>query len=97
MNGIYYTFEPYTSKEEIEEIIGFKSDDIIDNMTDEGTTYLLFIKDNVVVGNIYGSTDSLDIQLTLVVMKISMHRYFTKCIFFVENENEIKLLEYIKE
>ena len=53
-----YTFEPYSSKESIEEVIGFKSADIKENNINEGLVHLLFVKDKKVVASILGySTD----------------------------------------
>ena len=54
-----YTFEPYVSKESIEEIVGFKSADIKENNINEGMAYLLFIKDKKVVASILGYSENL--------------------------------------
>ena len=95
---LLYVFGPYTSKKEIEEVIGFESDNITDNMADESTTYLLFVKDNAVVANICGSADSLGYTFSF--------GYYEKylCIdnskevtFSVVEESGIKLLEYEQE
>lgn len=51
---ILYTFKPYSSKEEIEEIVGFKSSAIKANNINEDMVYLLFVKDEKVVANIRG-------------------------------------------
>lgn len=53
-----YTFPPYTSKEEIEEMIGFKSRSIEETIS-EGMVQLLFVKDNSVTASICGYSDNL--------------------------------------
>lgn len=92
---LLYIFSPYTSKEEIEEIIGFESKDIVDNMADESTTYLLFVKDNAVVAKICGSTDSLgytfDFGCYEKYLRIDNSQEAT---FLVTEERGAKLLEY---
>lgn len=62
-----YTFSAYISKEEIEQILGFESDVIVNNMSDEGNTYLLFLKDNTIVCSIYGSSDYLGYSINFGV------------------------------
>lgn len=54
-----YTFGPYQSKEEIEEIVGFKSADIKENNINEGMVHLLFVNDNKVVASILGYASNL--------------------------------------
>lgn len=63
---ILYTFGPYQSKEEIEEIVGFKSADIKENTINEGMVHLLFVKDDKVVASIlgYGSNLGYSIDFT---------------------------------
>ena len=57
-----YTFEPYTPKEEIENIIGFKSKYICQKI-DESMIQLIFIKDNKVIANICDYPDNLSYSL----------------------------------
>lgn len=45
---VVYTFEPYTSKEEIESQLGIKSN-LIRETVSEGMLHLVFVKDNKVV------------------------------------------------
>ena len=71
---IVYTFEPYTSKENIEEIIGFKSSAIKENNINEGMVHLLFVKGEKVVASILGYSTNLGYSLDL-----------TSKITFVEN------------
>lgn len=92
---LMYTFSPYTSKEEIEEIIGFVSEDIVDNMADESTTYLLFVKDNMIVANIYGSTDSLGYTFDFgCYEKYLCIDNSQEATFLIMEKSGIKLLEY---
>ena len=53
-----YTFSPYTSKEEIEAIIGFKSSSIRETVN-EGMVQLLFVENDSVVASICGYPDNL--------------------------------------
>lgn len=53
-----YTFTPYTSREEIEEIIGFKSNAIKETVN-EGMVQLVFVREDAVVCSICGYADSL--------------------------------------
>lgn len=53
-----YTFEPYTSREEIEEIIGFQSDSIRETVN-EGMVQLLFIKGKTVTASVCGYPGNL--------------------------------------
>lgn len=63
---VVYTFEPYASKESIEEIVGFKSADIKENNINEGMVHLLFVKDEKVVASILGYSKSLGYRLDFV-------------------------------
>ena len=58
-----YAFGPYQSREEIEEIIGFHSSAIKENMINEGMVHLLFVKDKHVAASILGYADSLGYQI----------------------------------
>ena len=53
-----YTFAPYTSKQSIEEQIGFTSNAITESVN-EGMTQLIFVNDKIVVASICGYSDSL--------------------------------------
>ena len=53
-----YTFEPYASKEQIEDIIGFKSNSIRQTVS-EGMVQLLFVRNRKVVGSICGYSSNL--------------------------------------
>nr|WP_312580094.1 hypothetical protein [Sedimentibacter sp.] len=60
---IVYTFGPYASKESIEKIVGFKSDDIKENYINEGMVHLLFVKDKKVVASILGYSENLGYRI----------------------------------
>ncbi len=93
-----YTFSPYTSTDQIEEIIGFKSAYIMDNMINEGITYLLFVKDNTVVANIQGYADSLGYSINFGCYDNYLCIDSSeKCTFSVTNEDDVKYLEYLPE
>lgn len=53
-----YTFKPYTTKEDIESIIGFKNQYISETIN-EGMVQLIFIKDKRIVSNVLNYTDNL--------------------------------------
>jgi len=53
-----YTFAPYTSRSEIEEIIGFKSNAIQETIS-EGMVQLLFVKGSSVSGSVCGYAKNL--------------------------------------
>lgn len=87
-----YTFTPYESKESIEEIVGFKSNDIKENNINEGMVHLLFVKDKKVVASILGYGENLGYSID-----------FTSKITFAENAQfnvtkteDITVLTYTK-
>lgn len=57
-----YTFDPYTSKEEIQETIGCKSFAIRETVS-EGMVQLIFIKDNRVTASVCEYAENLGYQL----------------------------------
>ena len=90
---IVYTFEPYTPKENIEEIIGFKSSSIKENNINEGMVHLLFVKGEKVVASILGYSTNLGYRLD-----------FPSKVTFVENAqfkvsiiDNIVTLKYLDE
>ena len=54
-----YTFSPYTSEEEIEKAIGFKSRYIVANNVNEGMVHLIFTKGEKVQAAVLGYADNL--------------------------------------
>ena len=59
-----YTFPPYTSKEQMEETLGFESRSIRETVS-EGMVQLLFVKENTVTACICGYADALGYRITL--------------------------------
>lgn len=57
-----YTFDPYTTRSEIEEIIGFKSSAIQETVS-EGMVQLLFIKGSSVSGSVCGYAENLGYRI----------------------------------
>lgn len=58
-----YTFGPYTSKEDIESVIGFRSPDIKENNISEGMVHLTFVKDKKVVASVLGYDSNLGYRI----------------------------------
>ncbi len=82
-----YTFKPYTSKEDIETIIGFKSSSIKES-TNEGMVQLLFIKDKKVVSSV------CDYSVNLGYKIINFgNRAYPETIFSIYEENKIMILD----
>jgi len=61
---IVYSFSPYTPKQEIENIIGFKSNHITETVN-EGMIQLIFVRGNKVVCNIQGYSSNLGYSISL--------------------------------
>lgn len=59
---VAYTFSPYTSQAEIEEVIGFRSNSIQETIS-EGMVQLLFVKDNTVVASVCGYPDNIGYEV----------------------------------
>ncbi len=57
-----YYFMPYTDKETAEKTIGFSSDDISDNLTNDDGVYAVFVKGKEVVCQIQGLPENLGFQ-----------------------------------
>ncbi len=53
-----YTFDPYLSKAEMAEIIGFKSGALRETVS-EGMVSLVFIRDSAVIASVCGYSDAL--------------------------------------
>ena len=89
---VVYTFEPYASKESIEEIVGFKSADIKENNINEGMVHLLFVKGEKVVASILGYSANLGYRLDFP----SKVTFAENAQFNVSISNKIVTLEYAK-
>lgn len=84
---LVYTFAPYTSQSEIEELIGFRSGSIR-MAVNEGMVQLLFVKGDRVVASICGYDSSLgyDVNFTDSVI------YDENTIFAVSRDSGITIL-----
>lgn len=84
---IVYTFSPYTSRNEIEKIIGFSSHSIRETVN-EGMVQLLFVKGDSVVASVCGYADNLGYRITF---KDSV-RFEEKAVFAVDTNAGIVTL-----
>ncbi len=91
-----YTFAPYTSKGEVEEIIGFKSSDIKENNISEGMVHLLFVREDKVVASVLGYSDNLGYNIDFTSDKDLKVTYLENPEFTVEKTGDITLLTYIE-
>lgn len=83
-----YTFPPYAGKDEIEEIIGFKSRSIKDNRINEGMVHLLFVREQKVTASVLGYAENLGYRIDFV----SKVTYDENAQFTVSRENGITVL-----
>lgn len=90
---VVYTFEPYSSKESIEEIVGFKSGNIKENNINEGMVHLLFVKGEKVVASILGYSTNLGYRLDFP-SKVSFAENAQFNVSIIDN---IVRLEYLDE
>jgi hypothetical protein len=90
---IVYSFAPYTPKQEMEKIIGFKSNYITETVS-EGMLQLIFVKDNKVVCNILGYSSNLGYSISLWTgaEDYCQIRYEDDISFSVEYEDNVPLL-----
>lgn len=86
-----YTFEPYASKEEIEEIVGFKSNAIKETVS-EGMVQLLFVEDQKVVSSVCGYQSGLGYSIDFFGKIL----YTDNAVFSVEKDSGIVRLSYTK-
>ncbi|MFA9423240.1 MAG: hypothetical protein ACERLG_06665, partial [Sedimentibacter sp.] len=89
---VLYTFDPYTSKLQIEEIIGFKSNSIRENNINEGMVHLLFVKDEKVVASILGYSENLGYRIDFTD-RVS---YSDNSIFNIDKNNDVVILSLAK-
>lgn len=91
-----YTFEPYQSKAEIAENIGFQSNDIKENNANEGMVHLLFVKNNKVVASILGYSSSLGYNIDFASKENMKVTYAENAQFAITKVDQITTLTYIK-
>ncbi|MDF2546164.1 MAG: lipoprotein [Anaerosolibacter sp.] len=92
-----YTFDPYTSKSEIEDVLGFESSDIKETVN-EGMVQLIFVRDQKIVSSVCGYAYRLgyDIHLTTGSSNYQKISYDDKAMFTVERKLDIIWLTHIK-
>ena len=89
-----YTFEPYQSKAEIAEIIGFQSNDIKENNINEGMVHLLFVKNDKVVASILSYSSNLGYNIDFTSKENLKVAYAENAQFSVTKEDGITILTY---
>lgn len=92
---ILYMPEPYQSKAEIEEMIGFKSSNIQENNINEGMVHLLFVKNSKVVANVIGYSSNLKYSIYLTPKESSKVTYAENAQFLVTKTGKITKLTYM--
>lgn len=94
---IVYTFSPYTSKEDIEAVVGIKSH-AIQQTVNEGMVQLIFIKGQEVVSSVCGYSENLGYSISFLEDNLgdyySIH-FAERAEFSVERNNNIIELTYI--
>ena len=90
-----YTFPPYTSKEEIESIVGIKSS-AIQQTANEGMVQLIFVKGQEIVSSVCGYSDSLGYSISFLEdgENYGLILKAEKAEFSVERDNNIVKLTY---
>ncbi len=91
-----YTFEPYLSKAEMAEIIGFKSGALRETVS-EGMTQLVFVKGKSVVASVCGYPDNLGYSVWLVNWDGASAKlaFADDAVFSVEKDDGIVRLRHI--
>lgn len=92
---VLYTPEPYQSKTEIEEIIGFKSADIQENNINDGMIHLLFVKNNKVVASVLGYSSNLSYSIDLTSKESSKVTYDENAQFLATKTDGNTKLTYV--
>ncbi len=93
---VLYTFEPYQSRAEIEQIIGFRSNDIQENNVNEGMVHLLFVKGHTVAASVLGYSGNLGYDIDFAAKKNQCIDYAEYAYFAVTETDGITLLKYCK-
>jgi len=93
-----YTFEPYTTKDEIESILGFKSNAIKETVN-EGMVQLIFTKDKKIISSICGYSSNLGYTVNFEKINNNVYHkinYTDNAEFMTKNEDKIVNLSYIQ-
>jgi hypothetical protein len=93
-----YSFAPYTTKEKIYEVIGYKWDNIIETVN-EGMNQIVFVKDNEVVCYLYGYPENIKLGFDFGGYEGSYIKFtpdqklsFTTTL----SDNDVRYFKYIK-
>lgn len=98
-----YTFDPYLSIEQQEQIIGFESNKLEESVSEE-MVHLVFVKDKEVVGCVISHSETLgyDINLRIVDYMVLDINYIKvsheqNAVFSVKQEEGLTRLDYLPE
>jgi len=93
-----YTFAPYMPKQEMEKILGFKSNHIRETVS-EGMVQLIFVKGNRVVCDIQGYSDNLGYSVFFSIREgsYSQINYEDSAVFSVERTDNLIVLTCMQE
>ena len=94
----FYSFAPYTSKEKIYEVIGYKWDNINETVV-EGMIQIIFVKDNVVTCYLYGYPENIKLGFDFGEYEGSYIKFTPdqKLAFTVTlSDNGVRYFKYIK-
>lgn len=91
---VLYTFEPYQSRAEIEQIIGFRSNDIQENDVNEGMVHLLFVKGGKVAASVLGYSGNLGYGIDFAAKENRRIAYAENAQFTATKIDGITMLKY---
>lgn len=93
-----YSFAPYTSKDKIYEVIGYKWDNITETVN-EGMSQIVFVKDNKVICYLYGYPENIKIGFDFGEYKDSYMKFTSeqKLMFDTVLSDGIRYFYYVQE
>ncbi|MEG1945436.1 MAG: hypothetical protein RR058_08450 [Oscillospiraceae bacterium] len=91
-----YALKAYSSKEEIEDMIGFKSADIKENNINESMVHLLFVKGSKVVASVLGYDSNLGYTMNFADKDGRQITFEENPLFEVTSAEDIVRLTYTK-
>ncbi|BBF43478.1 hypothetical protein lbkm_2166 [Lachnospiraceae bacterium KM106-2] len=94
-----YIFIAHKTKEEMEDVIGLKSDDISEFLEDDDAFNIVFLSGDKVVANVSGSPSTLgyDIDMGMVENYRRIRKENNTCEFGVSTEDEIVTLTCLRQ
>lgn len=92
-----YTFEPYLPKDKMEEILGFRSNQLRETVS-EGMVQLVFVKGSSVVSSVCGYDSSLGYAVIFAAGEANFSKiaYTDNTAFFVKKREGIVRLSHIE-